>query len=308
YFTMLGDGRACLLGEYIAKDGQPYDIQLKGSGRTPYSRGGDGKAVLSPMLREYVISEAMKELNIPTTRSLAVTTTGERIMRDRLEEGAVLTRIAKSHIRVGTFQYVTAWGDKTELKTLADYTIMRLYPDCLLKDRPYQSFLDEVVKAQAKLIAQWQLVGFIHGVMNTDNMLISGETIDYGPCAFMDTYDPGTVFSSIDTEGRYAYGNQPAMAAWNLTRFAETLLFLLSDNQEEAIQIAHQSIQTFQTLYQENWYSGMGRKLGFNHVEKEERALLDALHHTYDYDAIAQYQQYSVVPQTNTCYKTYCGT
>ena len=209
HFTMLGDGRAVLLGEQITPAGERVDIQLKGSGRTPYSRGGDGRAALGPMLREYIISEAMHALGIPTTRSLAVVSTGEPVIRETDLPGAILTRVAASHIRVGTFEYVARLGNIEELQTLADYTIKRHYPEIEVDEGRYLSFLQEVIKRQATLIAKWQLVGFIHGVMNTDNMTISGETIDYGPCAFMDTYDPATVFSSIDTQGRYAYGNQP---------------------------------------------------------------------------------------------------
>lgn len=277
YFTMLGDGRACLLGEYVTQAGERYDIQLKGSGRTRYSRGGDGKAVLGPMLREYVISEAMDALGIPTTRSLAVSTTGEDIMREGILPGAILTRVAKSHIRVGTFQFVANWGKDNDLKVFSDYTIQRLYPDGLTKENPYQYLLDEVVKSQAQLVARWQLVGFIHGVMNTDNMSISGETIDYGPCAFMDVYDPNTVFSSIDTQGRYAYKNQPSIAAWNIARFAETLLPLLSADPGESIQLAQRSISMFHKLYQENWYAGMREKLGLFEEKSNDRQLIDEL-------------------------------
>ena len=225
---MLGDGRAVLLGEQISPQGVRVDIQLKGSGRTPYSRGGDGRAALGPMLREYIISEAMHALGIPTTRSLAVVSTGEPVIRETDLPGAILTRVASSHIRVGTFQYVANWGNDEELRELADYTLKRHYPEIEKGERRYLSLLQEVIKGQAELIAKWQLVGFIHGVMNTDNMAISGESIDFGPCAFMDTYDPATVFSSIDREGRYAYGNQPYMGGWNLARFAESLLPLLT--------------------------------------------------------------------------------
>ncbi len=220
YFTMLGDGRALLIGEQITPSNERLDIQLKGSGRTPYSRGGDGRAALGPMLREYIISEAMHALNIPTTRSLAVITTGESVIRDKILQGAILTRVAASHIRVGTYEYAAKFGTKDDLRALADYTIQRHFNNIIKDDNIYLSFLKEVIKRQALLISKWMLVGFIHGVMNTDNMTISGETIDYGPCAFMDTYDSNTVFSSIDTYGRYAYGNQPSMAEWNLSRFA----------------------------------------------------------------------------------------
>ena len=219
HFNMLGDGRAVLLGEQINPKGERVDIQLKGSGRTPYSRGGDGRAALGPMLREYIISEAMHALGIPTTRSLAVVSTGEPVIRETDLPGAILTRVASSHIRVGTFQYVANWGNVEELRELADYTLKRHYPEIEKGERRYLALLQEVIKRQAELLAKWQLVGFIHGVMNTDNMAISGESIDFGPCAFMDTYDPATVFSSIDREGRYAYGNQPYMGGWNLARF-----------------------------------------------------------------------------------------
>ena len=245
HFNMLGDGRAVLLGEQITPEGKRVDIQLKGPGRTPYSRGGDGRAALGPMLREYIISEAMHALGIPTTRSLAVVTTGEAVIREDELPGAILTRVAASHLRVGTFQYVAKWGTVEELRILADYTLKRHFPDVEADENPYLSLLQEVIKRQAELIAKWQLVGFIHGVMNTDNMAISGETIDYGPCAFMDVYDPATVFSSIDRQGRYAYGNQPSIAGWNLARFAETLLPLLDDNQEQAVELAQEQITQF---------------------------------------------------------------
>ena len=277
YFTMLGDGRAVLLGEYVSEEGTRLDIQLKGSGRTPYSRRGDGKAALGPMLREYIISEGMHALDIPTTRSLAVVTTGEVIRRETPLLGAVLTRIATSHIRVGTFQYVSKWGSLDELRALADYTLNRHFKEGLDKENPYLYLLDEVVKRQAELIAKWQLVGFIHGVMNTDNMAIGGETIDYGPCAFMDTYHLETVFSSIDTEGRYAYENQPPIAGWNLARFAETLLPLLHEKQDEAIQMAQKSVSHFGQLYKENWYSGMRKKLGLFNEEAVDEHLIQAL-------------------------------
>ena len=277
YFTMLGDGRAVLLGEIVSKSGERYDVQLKGSGKTKYSRGGDGKASLGPMLREYIISEAMEALNIPTTRSLAVTTTGEKVVRENLLEGAVLTRIAKSHIRVGTFQYVRQWGTTENLKSLADYTIERHYKDCFNEENPYVALLNEVIKKQAELISKWQLVGFVHGVMNTDNMTISGETIDYGPCAFMDTYDTETVFSSIDLNGRYAYGNQPSIGIWNLARFAEALLPLLSDNSEEAIKLAEKSISNYNDLFIKFWNKGMREKIGLFNEEAEDEHLIEAL-------------------------------
>ncbi|MBI0579087.1 YdiU family protein [Neobacillus cucumis] len=277
HFTMLGDGRALLLGEQITPQGERYDIQLKGSGRTRYSRGGDGRAALGPMLREYIISESMNALGIPTTRSLAVVETGETIARETYLPGAILTRVAASHIRVGTFQYVAKWGTVEELRTLADYAIKRHYPDIEANENRYFSLLQEVIKRQASLVAKWQLVGFIHGVMNTDNMTISGETIDYGPCAFMDTYDPETVFSSIDVQGRYAYGNQPYMAGWNLARFAETLLPLLHENQEEAVKIAQDAISGYMDLYQKNWLAGMREKLGIFSEEEQDATLVEEL-------------------------------
>ena len=237
-FTMLGDGRAILLGEHRTPSGRLVDIQLKGAGRTRFSRGGDGRAALGPMLREYIISEAMAALGIPTTRSLAVVTTGEPVYRESVRRGAILTRVAASHIRVGTFEYLAARRDEPTLRALADYAIDRHYPELADAPQKYLEFFRAVADRQASLIARWQLVGFIHGVMNTDNMAISGETIDYGPCAFMNAYDPDTVFSSIDHAGRYAYGNQPAIAQWNLARFAETLLPLLDPDQEKAVAVA----------------------------------------------------------------------
>lgn len=277
HFTMLGDGRALLLGEQITPLGKRFDIQLKGSGKTRYSRRGDGRAALGPMLREYIISEAMHALGIPTTRSLAVVTTGETVIRETDLPGAILTRVADSHIRVGTFQYVLKWGTIDELRVLADYTLQRHFPEAEAGDNPYLSLLKEVIKRQATLIAKWQLVGFIHGVMNTDNMAISGETIDYGPCAFMDAYDPATVFSSIDIQGRYAYGNQPRIAAWNLSRFAETLLPLLHDDHEQAVKLAQDAISDFTELYRSNWIAGMRAKLGIGNEEKQDESLIEDL-------------------------------
>lgn len=275
YFTMLGDGRALLLGEQITPKGGRFDIQLKGSGRTPYSRGGDGRAVLGPMLREYIISEAMYGLGIPTTRSLAVVTTGESVIRETKEPGAILVRVASSHLRVGTFQYVSKWGSVEDLRVLADYTLQRHFPGVDFDENPYLFLLQQVIKRQALLIAKWMLVGFIHGVMNTDNMAISGETIDYGPCAFMDVYDPATVFSSIDIHGRYAYGNQPDIAAWNLARFAETLLPLLHDNQEQAVRLAQDAVLEFSKLYKMNWLAGMRAKLGMFNEEPQDEFLIE---------------------------------
>jgi serine/tyrosine/threonine adenylyltransferase len=275
-FTYLGDGRALLLVEHITPDQQRFDIQLKGSGPTPYSRGGDGLAALGPMLREYIISEAMASLNIPTTRSLAVVMTNQKVRRQIDLDGAVLTRIAQSHIRVGTFQFAIAQGGVESLKALADYSINRHFPN-INEENKYFGLLNEVIKAQAKLIAQWQLVGFIHGVMNTDNMAISGETIDYGPCAFMDTYEPKTVFSSIDYSGRYAYVNQPAIAAWNLARFAETLLPILNKDQFLAQTMAQNAVETFLPMYKVEWLSGMRMKLGLFGEESEDEVLFNEL-------------------------------
>ncbi|MBM7693516.1 uncharacterized protein YdiU (UPF0061 family) [Peribacillus deserti] len=277
HFNMLGDGRAVLLGEHILPEGERVDVQLKGAGRTPYSRGGDGRAALGPMLREYIISEAIHALGIPTTRSLAVVTTGENIIRETELPGAILTRVASSHLRVGTFQYAATWGTEEELKALADYAIKRHFPEIEDSENRYLSLLQEMIRRQAMLIAKWQLVGFIHGVMNTDNMTISGETIDYGPCAFMDVFDPETVFSSIDTQGRYAYGNQPNIGGWNLARFAESLLPLLHENQEEAVEIAQNEISKFPKLYYTNWLEGMRAKLGLFNEEEQDKPLIEDL-------------------------------
>lgn len=277
HFTMLGDGRAILLGEQITPQNGRFDIQLKGSGKTPYSRGGDGRAALGPMLREYIISEAMYGLGIPTTRSLAVVTTGESVTRETKLPGAILTRVAASHIRVGTFQYVANWGTPEDLRVLADYTLQRHFPEVGGDENRYLMLLREVIKRQALLIAKWQLVGFIHGVMNTDNMAVSGETIDYGPCAFMDTYDPATVFSSIDIRGRYAYGNQPDIAVWNLARFAETILPIIHIEEKQAIKLAEGELAVFNQLYQDHWLSGMRAKLGIFNEENGDEALIENL-------------------------------
>ncbi|AGK96335.1 protein adenylyltransferase SelO [Clostridium pasteurianum] len=277
HFTMLGDGRALLLGEQVTPKGERIDIQLKGSGKTQYSRGGDGRAALGPMLREYIISEAMHRLDIPTARSLAVVTTGESVIRETEQFGAILTRVAASHLRVGTFQYVSKWGTVEELRALADYTLQRHFPEVDADENRYLFLLQEVIKRQAMLIAKWQLVGFIHGVMNTDNMTLSGETIDYGPCAFMDAYDPATVFSSIDIHGRYAYGNQPHIAEWNLARFAETILPLLHDNQVQAVKLAQDAISDFTELYHSNWLAGMRGKLGIFNEELQDETLIEGL-------------------------------
>jgi len=277
FSPQLGDGRALLLGEVIDKNGKRRDIAFKGSGRTPFSRGGDGKAALGPVLREYIIGEAMHALGIPTTRALAAVTTGETVRRERNLPGAVLTRVAASHIRVGTFQFVTARGDDVTLRKLADYVIVRHYPELKGQADPYLSLLRSVCERQAELIARWMNVGFIHGVMNTDNMTLSGETIDYGPCAFMDHYNPATVFSSIDEQGRYAYANQPPIANWNLARFAEALLPLLAveqgDNQDRAVQRAMEVLEAFQGRYEHYWLRGMRLKLGLTRDEAGDFAL-----------------------------------
>ncbi len=262
YVPRLGDGRALLLGELVDEDGRLRDIHLKGSGPTPFARGGDGLAAVGPMLREYIVSEAMHALGVPTTRSLAVVGTGRPVLREAELPGAVLTRVASSHLRVGSFQYAAATGDLGLLRRLADHAIARHHPGAADAERPYLALFEGVVAVQASLIARWMLIGFVHGVMNTDNVTISGETIDYGPCAFMEAYDPDTVFSSIDFWGRYAYGNQPAVAGWNLARFAETLLPLLSDDVEEAVALAEKSFGVFQREYDAVWSSGMRAKLG----------------------------------------------
>ncbi|MCL2589064.1 MAG: YdiU family protein, partial [Oscillospiraceae bacterium] len=277
HFTMLGDGRAVLLGEQITPDGRRFDIQLKGSGRTPYSRGGDGLAALSPMLREYIISEYLFHLGIPTTRSLAVTLTGQDVIREKILPGAVLTRVASSHIRVGTFAYVSHFGTEEDLQKLSDYCIRRHFPWFENEEDKYLLLLREVSMLQASLIAKWQLCGFIHGVMNTDNMAISGETIDYGPCAFMDIYNPDTVFSSIDTFGRYSYKNQPNIGAWNLSRFAESLLPLLSESQDKAIELAEGEILDYLNHYNKNWLVGMRSKLGLISEEDDDSILIAEL-------------------------------
>jgi uncharacterized protein YdiU (UPF0061 family) len=266
YSPRLGDGRALLLGELVDDRGRLRDLHLKGSGRTPFARGGDGLAAVGPMLREYVVSEAMHALGIPTTRSLAVLATGRQVRRESVLPGAVLARVASSHLRVGTFQYARATGDLALLRRLADSAIARHYPAAADAAQPYVALLEAVVAAQAALVARWMLVGFVHGVMNTDNMTISGETIDYGPCAFLDAVDPATVFSSIDAGGRYAYGNQPTAAEWNLARFAESLLPLLHDDQEAAVEVAMESLRGFRSQYDRTWSAGMRAKLGLPDV------------------------------------------
>jgi uncharacterized protein YdiU (UPF0061 family) len=277
YSPRLGDGRALLLGEVLDVHGNRRDLHLKGSGRTPFARGGDGKAPLGPMLREYVIGEAMHALGIPTTRALSVVATGEEVVRETLQPGAVLARVAASHLRVGTFQYAAASGDVALVRRLADYAIHRHHPAAAEAENPYLALFEAVVDAQAALIARWMLVGFIHGVMNTDNMAISGETIDYGPCAFMDAYDPATVFSSIDHGGRYAYGNQPLIAQWNLARLAESLLPLIHEQTDEAVAAATDVLQSFTDRYETAWRRGMRAKLGLTGAEAEDVALIDDL-------------------------------
>ena len=278
HFTMLGDGRAVLIGEHLSKDKKRYDIQLKGSGKTAFSRNGDGRAALGPMLREYIISEAMYSLKIPSTRSLAVVKTGEEVIRETSLTGAILTRVASSHIRVGTFQYIAARQKKDELQLLLDYVIDRHHPNLKNSKNKAVELLIVVLEKQIDLVVNWMRVGFIHGVMNTDNMSISGETIDYGPCAFMDTYDPKTVFSSIDQMGRYAYCNQPMITKWNLSRFAECLIPLIDKNQEKAIQFATEIINSFEKKYEEKWLNMMRDKLGlFGVNEKDKFLILDLL-------------------------------
>jgi uncharacterized protein YdiU (UPF0061 family) len=278
-FNRLGDGRAHLLGEQLTPQGERVDIQLKGSGKTPYSRYLDGRAGLGPMLREYMISEAMFALGIPTTRSLVVVSTGETFIRETEQSGAILTRVAASHIRFATFQYASEFGTVDELRALADYTILRHFPEATGAENRYLALLQEVIKRQAQLIAKWQLVGFVHGVMNTDNIAVSGETIDYGPCAFLDAYDPETVFSTRDTEGRYAYNKQPEMAAWNLRRFAETLLPLLHDDENQGAKLIEDAIAQFSEQYRAKWLAGMRFKLGIWKEEDGDESLIKGLLH-----------------------------
>ncbi|WP_132250574.1 protein adenylyltransferase SelO [Methylobacterium segetis] len=262
FVPQLGDGRALLLGEVVGRDGARRDIQLKGAGPTPFSRAGDGRAALGPVLREYLVSEAMAALGIPTTRALAAVATGERVIRETVLPGAVLTRVAASHIRVGTFQFFAARGDTEGLRALADHVITRHDPEAGAAEAPYRTLLDGVIARQADLVARWLLVGFVHGVMNTDNMSVAGETIDYGPCAFLDTYDPKTAFSSIDRHGRYAYGNQPRIALWNLTRLAEALLPLLADDEAAAVAEAEAALGGFAPRFEAAYHEGLNRKLG----------------------------------------------
>jgi len=277
HFTMLGDGRAILLGEHIVNKNSRFDIQFKGCGRTMFSRGGDGRAALGPMLREYIMSEAIHYLNIQTTRSLAVVKTGEKVVRENLLQGAILTRVASSHIRVGTFQYIAAKQNVEELKMLVNYTVDRHFPELRSSQNKALDLLNLVLQKQCDLIVDWMRVGFIHGVMNTDNMTISGETIDYGPCAFMDYYDPKTVFSSIDKFGRYSYSNQPPIAKWNLARFAECLIPIIDTNEDKAIKIASEIIDNFQKIYENKWLSMMRDKLGLFGEDKNDKNLINSL-------------------------------
>ncbi|MCP1242194.1 YdiU family protein [Acetobacter lambici] len=277
FSPQLGDGRALLLGDVTDQHGQVHEIQLKGSGPTPYSRSGDGRAALGPVLREYLLSESMAALGIATTRALAAVETGERVYRETPLPGAIVARVARSHIRVGTFQFFAAGQDEAALRALADFAIARLYPQAAVAEQPYVALLQGVVAAQAALVARWMLVGFIHGVMNTDNMAISGETIDYGPCAFMDTYNPATVFSFIDKRGRYAYTNQPTIALWNLTRLAEALLPLLAEEDDQAIAIAQQVLAEFHPHFHTTYFAGMRAKLGLVGEDDADEALFKSL-------------------------------
>jgi uncharacterized protein YdiU (UPF0061 family) len=277
WVPQLGDGRAILLGEVVDAGGTRRDIQLKGAGRTPFSRGGDGRAVLGPVLREYIVSEAMAALGVPTTRGLAAVTTGEHVWREVPEQGAVFTRVADSHVRIGTFEFFANRGDVEGVRALADYVIGRHYPEVAIVDQPYRALLDAVVGRVAALVAQWLHIGFIHGVMNTDNMSIAGETIDYGPCAFMDNYHPATVYSSIDTHGRYAYGNQPRIAHWNLSRLAGALLPLMGDDRENAVAMAQETLDTFPARFGEVYVAGFRRKLGLSEAREEDADLLQDL-------------------------------
>lgn len=276
-FTMLGDGRAIMLGEHLTFEGNRFDIQLKGSGRTPYSRGGDGKATLKAMLREYLMSEAMHYLNIPTSRSLAVIKTGEKVQRETLQDGASLIRVMKSHLRVGTFEYAAYFGSISDLNALMEYTVNRLYPELLEYDNKALNLLEKVMENQIDLVVQWIRVGFIHGVMNTDNTSISGETFDYGPCAFMNAFHPATVYSSIDQNGRYAFGNQPKIIKWNLIRFAEALLPIIHENKEKSIELAQKTLDEFDTIWEKKYYQTMLSKIGIETIDTENQALVDEL-------------------------------
>jgi len=277
FTPLLGDGRALLLGEIINAQQERKDIQLKGSGRTPFSRGGDGKSALGPVLREYLLSEFMHVLGVPTTRALAAVSTGDSVNRETVLPGGILTRIASSHIRIGTFQFATALGDVKKIKTLTDYCLERHYPDSLNFDNPYLNFFESVANAQSSMVAGWMSFGFIHGVMNTDNMTISGETIDYGPCAFMESFSDKTVFSSIDVQGRYAYGNQPEILVWNLTRLAETLVPLIDSNQDRSVELLTEIIDKIPSLYKKHWLEGMRKKIGLSSDNPADLSLLKEL-------------------------------
>lgn len=277
HFTMLGDGRAILLGEQITRTGDRFDIQLKGAGQTPYSRRGDGKATLRAMLREYLFSEALHSLGIATSRSLAVVATGEPVYREVVNRGAVLTRVMKSHIRVGTFEFARHFGTKEDLSAITDYTVARLFPDLTGSENPALHLLERVMQLQIELVIQWMRVGFIHGVMNTDNTSISGETFDYGPCAFMNSFHPDTVFSSIDQTGRYAFGNQPEIIKWNLAKLAGALLPLIHSNEQTAVEMAVEKLNRFDEQFSEAWYGMMLRKIGINQSSEDDRALVDEL-------------------------------
>ncbi len=277
FTPQLGDGRAVLLGELLDREGRRFDVQLKGGGRTPFSRGGDGRAAIGPVLREYIVSEFMAAVGVPTTRSLAAVATGEPVYRDTMLPGALLVRVASSHIRVGTFQFFAARQDLEAIQILADHVIARHYPAAAQAAEPYRALLEAVIAAQAELVAHWLLLGFIHGVMNTDNMAVSGETIDYGPCAFLDVYDPGAVFSSIDRGGRYAYANQPNIALWNLTRLAETLLTLLAPQEDAAVAIAQEALATFEPRFTQAYRTGLARKLGIMTPGAQDAELANAI-------------------------------
>ena len=304
HFTMLGDGRATLMGEHITKNNERFDIQFKGSGITPFSRNGDGRAALGPMLREYIISESMHALNIPSTRSLAVVKTGEDVMRENILKGAILTRVASSHLRVGTFQYIAAGQNKNDLQTLVNYTIERHYPNIKESKSQALELIKVLMQKQIDLVINWMRVGSIHGVMNTDNMTISGETIDYGPCAFMDIYDPETVFSSIDQQGRYSYSNQPSITKWNLARFAECLITLIDENKDKAIEMATEIINSFEKNYELKWLNMMRDKLGlYGEDPKDQILILDLLTWMHknkaDYTNTFCYLMNEKIPQDN---------
>ncbi len=275
FVSQLGDGRAVLLGEIIAKNGQRYDLQLKGSGQTIFSRQGDGRSPLGPVIREYIISEAMHYLGIPTTRSLSIISTGEVVRRERIEPGGILARVSSSHIRIGTFEFFSAKKDFVSVKKLSDYSIKRHFSEIWSDKNRYKSFLDKIIESQARLVAKWMNVGFIHGVMNTDNTSISGQTIDYGPCAFMNTFDPNTVYSFIDVYGRYSYENQPKIMLWNLSKFAECISFLISENEEKANKIILESLSKFPRLFEKFWIKAISEKLGLFQTLKENRKLIE---------------------------------